>query len=171
MSSSLRHQTTITIEAYLFLDVEEINFDDILGIVVQRVVTRLNAPKELPNHDDDKAAAIAELLMETLPLDAEREKEARIWASFSTAALTDKKLGAYSRQMNDALEQFCLECIRELNGSKISEEDPDIRFEAMHLHCLLDGLTIALLIDPSPKRQQEAERIVRDFVEQCARGA
>lgn len=73
--------------------------------------------------------------------------------------------------MNDALEQFCLECIRELNGSKISEEDPDIRFEAMHLHCLLDGLTIALLIDPSPKRQQEAERIVRDFVEQCARGA
>ena len=138
---------------------------------MQRVVTRLNAPKELPNHDDDKAAAIAELLMETLPLDAEREKEARIWASFSTAALTDKKLGAYSRQMNDALEQFCLECIRELNGSKISEEDPDIRFEAMHLHCLLDGLTIALLIDPSPKRQQEAERIVRDFVEQCAREA
>lgn len=45
---------------------------------MQRVVTRLNAPKELPNHDDDKAAAIAELLMETLPLDAEREKEARI---------------------------------------------------------------------------------------------
>ena len=141
-----------------------------MELVVQRVITRLNAPRELPNHESDKTIASAELLMETLPLDAEREKEARIWASFSTAALTDEKLGAYSRQMNDALERFCLECMRELNAPKASEEDSDIRLEATHLHCLLDGLTLALLIDPSTKRRQEVERIVRDFIEQCARG-
>lgn len=141
-----------------------------MELVVQRVTTRLNDAEGLPVRAGDKTTAITELLMETLPLDAEREKEARIWAAFSTAALTDEKLNAYSRQMNDAIERFCLECMRELSDSKASEEEPDIQLEAMHLHCLLDGLTLALLIGPSTKRRQKAERIVRDFIERCARG-
>lgn len=140
-----------------------------MELVVQRVTTRLNDTGELPVRAGDRTAAITELLMETLPLDAEREKEARIWAAFSTAVLTDEGLGCYSRQMNSALERFCLECIRDLNSPEPSRGDSDIRLEATHLHCLLDGLTLALLTDPSHARRQEAERIVRNFVEQCAR--
>lgn len=140
-----------------------------MELVVQRVTTRLNDAEGLPFRASDKAAAIAGLLMETLPLDAEREKEARIWAAFSTAALTDEGLGNYSRQMNSALERFCLRCMRELNGPESPKEDCDIRLEAMHLHSLLDGLTLALLTDPSHARRQEAKCIVRNFVEQCAK--
>lgn len=140
-----------------------------MELVVQRVTTRLNNAEELPVRAGDKTAAISELLMETLPLDAEREKEARIWAAFSTAALTDESLCSYSRQMNSALERFCQECIRELNSPESARGGSDIRLEAMHLHSLLDGLTLALLVDPSHARRQEAERILRNFVEQCAR--
>lgn len=136
-----------------------------MELVAQRVTMRLNDAERSSSCPDDKAAAIAELLMETLPLDAEREKEARIWAAFLTAALTDEELSSYGLQISGALGQFCLGCIRELKGSQTPRSDSDIRLEAAHLRSLLDGLTLALLIDPSRARRQEAEDIVRSFVE------
>ena len=113
--------------------------------------------------------AVVELLMETLPLDAEREKEARIWAAFSAAALVNENLAPYGRQMADTLARFCQACLQQVAaaaGCPLDEEA--LELHALHLQSLLDGLTLSLLADPSPKRRRQARQVVRDYVHKVA---
>ncbi len=137
-----------------------------MELVVQRLTERLNAPVEHPRKN--KAQAITELLLETLPLDAEREKEARIWAAFSTAALADASLAPYNQQMSALLERFCLSCLKELGAEAALGSPRALRLAALHLHGLLDGLTLTLLANPSPTKRQQATQVVRRYIARIA---
>ena len=54
---------------------------------------------------------VTTMLLQLLPLDEERETEARVWAAFSTAALTDPDLAPYARKMDTLLATFCRRCV------------------------------------------------------------
>lgn len=136
-----------------------------MELVVQRVTERLSATPDSAVGPLDEQQAVAALLLETLPLDDEREKEARIWAAFSASALVDKRLAPYGRQMSALLERFCLACLEALGAAVAPSAKRELRLEALHLHALLDGLTLDLLADPSPSRRQQAVQVVRSYVE------
>ena len=144
-----------------------------MELVVQRVTERLEAPTSaFPTSaaSADTPHIVAELLMETLPLDAERQKEAHIWAAFSAAALINESLAPSYRQMNDALARFCQACLQHVSasaGQPLGEEA--LALEALHLQSLLDGLTLSLLADPSPQTMHLAQHVVNSHIERIAR--
>ena len=85
------------------------------------------------------------------------------WASgcHSAAALFDTNLGSYSQQMNTMLTKFCCRCAEQLGVVA-----PDLA--GLHLHALLDGLTLALLVDTSPDKREQAVSCLRQYVQKIA---
>lgn len=130
--------------------------------------------------------AIAAMLFQLLPLDDEREAEARVWAAFSTAALVNPALAPYAREMDELLASFCRRCAEQLAAASssrgisansaataapasapaIAPDDRSLR--GAHLHALLDGLALHLLTDSTANRRHQAEALVRSFLRQLA---
>lgn len=146
-----------------------------MELIVSRASERINNLATLPADKADASrptaagsaaplAVIADLLLQLLPLDQQREAEARAWAAFSTAALTQPELAPYARHMDSLLESFCLRCLQQLAFSSQPDHQEPIE-QAVHLHALLDGLTLQLLANPSPDRRRQAARTVERFLQ------
>ncbi len=110
-------------------------------------------------------AAAEDVLLQLLPLDAEREAEARVWAAFSAAALADPALAPLSHQMNRLIEELCTRCLAQLRSGGILGPAADDPLAAPHLRALLDGLTSGLLADPSPTTRRQARDLVHAHLE------
>ncbi len=159
-----------------------------MELIVQRVTERITALDGLPEDSDGDEAkdAIAAMLFQLLPLDDEREAEARVWAAFSTAALVNPALAPYARTMDELLASFCHRCVEQLAAASSSRDigtnstataapasapaiAPDDRsLQGAHLHALLDGLALHLLTDPTADLRRQAEALVRSFLRQLA---
>lgn len=145
-------------------------------------------PASVPETRAALSEAVTAMLLQLLPLDEERETEARVWAAFSTAALTNPDLTPYARKMDTLLATFCLHCVESLASSK-PEDGPvaknvarnispaesaptsstsDPAALATHLHALLDGLTLHLLVNPSAAHRRQAAALIRAFVTSLA---
>lgn len=142
-------------------------------------------PRATINREEAKDA-IAAMLFQLLPLDDEREAEARVWAAFSTAALVNPALAPYARTMDELLASFCHRCVEQLAAASSSRDigtnstataapasapaiAPDDRsLQGARLHALLDGLALHLLTDPTADRRRQAEALVRSFLRQLA---
>ncbi len=110
-------------------------------------------------------AAVEGVLLQLLPLDAEREVEARVWAAFSAAALADPVLAPLSRQMNRLIEGLCARCLAQLRAGNVLGPAADDPLAAPHLRALLDGLASGLLADPSPAARRQARALVHTHLE------
>ena len=99
--------------------------------------------------DGRPLAAVAALLEEVLPLDAERQSEARVWAAFTTPPATNPEIAAIREQVDDGVRELCwnaLDALREFGRLHVDRDRP---IEIERLHALLDGLTIHLTLEPA----------------------
>jgi AcrR family transcriptional regulator len=101
-------------------------------------------------------AAVAALLEEVLPLDAERQTEAKVWVAFTTPPATDSEIAAVRKRVDEGVRELCGNALDALHEFGLLDADRDRRVEIERIHALLDGLTIHLLLDP--------ERLDSDFV-------
>lgn len=150
-----------------------------MELIVNRASERINGLAALPADEVDisrptatvKGGApltvIADLLLQLLPLDQQREAEARVWAAFSTAALTQTELAPYARHMDCLLESFCSRCLQQL-APNVQPNHRALTEHAVQLHALLDGLTLHLLTNPSPDRNCQAVRVIEHFLQSQA---
>jgi AcrR family transcriptional regulator len=90
--------------------------------------------------------AVREVLVEVIPLDADRRTEAAVWLAFVTRSLVDGRIALEQRVAFDGLRELCGRVMDEVaaHGSLAPGLRPDV--EATRLHALLDGLTLHLLM-------------------------
>jgi AcrR family transcriptional regulator len=93
-------------------------------------------------------AAVAALLEEVLPLDAERQNEAKVWAAFTTPPATNPDIAAVREQVDEGVRGLCRNALDALQEFDLLDADRDLRVEIERIHALLDGLTIHLLLEP-----------------------
>ena len=137
-----------------------------MELIVQRVTERLSAP--LASDQLSEAGVtdgIIALLLQLLPLDPEREAEARVWFAFLNAALTDDELAPYAAEIDALIGSFCRSCLEQLPTAR-EDEHASLEERATALHALLDGLTVHMLAAPFAMDGAGAERIVRSFLGQ-----
>lgn len=137
-----------------------------MELIVQRVTERLSAP--LASDQLSEAGVtdgIIALLLQLLPLDPEREAEARVWFAFLNAALTDDELAPYAAEIDALIGSFCRSCLEQLPTAR-EDEHASLEERATALHALLDGLTVHTLAAPFAMDGAGAERIVRSFLGQ-----
>ena len=98
---------------------------------------------------DRPLAAVAALLEEVLPLDAERQTEAKVWAAFTTPPATNPETAAIREQVDDGVRELCRNALDALEEFGRLHADRNRRIEIERIHALLDGLTIHLSLDPA----------------------
>ncbi len=106
--------------------------------VIAQVTERLMALKTSP----DIRVAVAEVLLETMPVDEQRRIEASLSFAFLALGLGDPELARVQRLLFSGMYELCLRLIRQL------VPDPGRRTHeslARRLHALVDGLTVHVL--------------------------
>jgi AcrR family transcriptional regulator len=94
-------------------------------------------------------AAVAALLEEVLPLDAERQTEATVWAAFTTPPATNPEIAAIREQVDEGVRTVCRNVLDALQEFGRLHADRHRRIEIERMHALLDGLTIHLTLEPT----------------------
>ena len=110
--------------------------------------------------DGRPLAAVAALLEEVLPLDAERQIEAKVWAAFTTPPVTNPEIGAIRMQVDDGVRELCGNALDALQEFGLLHADRERRIEIERIHALLDGLTIHLTIESTRLDPDFARTIV-----------
>lgn len=126
--------------------------------IAQRMTDTAAKPK------GDPLETIAALLEQLLPLDDERMLEARVWAMFTTASLTNEDLMPCERQMGESIRTFCLGCVEHLDEQLLVPREADALRAAASLQALLDGLTLRLITDPAEATKREARRALHEHL-------
>jgi len=111
-------------------------------LVYERVYRRLADRRDAGTLTE----AIRAILAEVLPLDADRRTEAAIWLAFVSRGLVDESIALEQQVAFSGLRDLCLRITREVaqRGCLAPGLDPDQA--ATHLHALIDGLTLHLLL-------------------------
>lgn len=109
-------------------------------------------------------AALREVLLDNLPLDAERAQESRLEVSFWSRSLASERLAEVQRAEAEELRA----AVRELLGQARADgelgdnprADEELDDLAEHLLALVDGLSLHLLLYPDRLTRADAERIM-----------
>ncbi|MFF5208240.1 TetR/AcrR family transcriptional regulator [Streptosporangium sp. NPDC000396] len=85
---------------------------------------------------------VVRLLETVLPLDAEREKELRVWLAFIQASLTDSKMAAIHKAATHGLIDGVQEALEGAQRAGDLAPEADAAAEAMALVAFVDGLSL-----------------------------
>lgn len=118
-----------------------------MELLAEQFTRRLTEmPRTGPTHEWTR-----EILLELLPLNAERHREFRVWLAFTTHADTNPELTELKRRFSTQLRDLYLRLIRARRAATGSEgEDPHLEIkpsddtEAAILQAVIDGLALQL---------------------------
>ncbi|MCK2212546.1 TetR family transcriptional regulator [Actinomadura sp. ATCC 31491] len=109
-------------------------------------------------------AALRELLLDNLPLDAERTQESRLEVSFWSRSLASERLAEVQRTEAGELRAAVRELLRQARdaGELRAGDHPDDSLDdlAEHLLALMDGLSLHLLLYPGRLTRVDVERLM-----------
>ena len=111
-------------------------------------------------HEGRPLAAVAALLEEVLPLDAERQTEAKVWAAFTIPPAANPEIARIRQQVDDGVRELCRNALDALHELGRLDADRDRRIEIERIHALLDGLTIHLTLEPARPDHELVRSIV-----------
>ena len=104
--------------------------------------------------------AIAALVEEVLPLDAERQTEAKVWAAFTTPPAANPEIAAIRQQVDAGVRELCSDALDALRELGRLHADRDRRIEIERIHALLDGLTIHLTLETTRLGPDLVRRVI-----------
>ncbi|MDJ0355640.1 TetR family transcriptional regulator C-terminal domain-containing protein [Paenarthrobacter sp. PH39-S1] len=110
---------------------------------------------------DRLSDACAEVLLELLPLDAQRELESSVWLSFVTAARTDVVLAAEADSSYRGTAGLVGRIIMVLLASPATRTALEPVVEAERLLALIDGLCLHMLLQPGWTTEELSRNVLR----------
>ncbi|QYC44396.1 HTH-type transcriptional regulator BetI [Nonomuraea coxensis DSM 45129] len=108
-------------------------------------------------------AALRELLLDNLPLDAERTQESRLEVSFWSRSLASERLAGVQRAEAGELRAAVRELLGQARAAgELRGDHPDDGLDdlAEHLLALVDGLSLHLLLYPDRLTRVDVERLM-----------
>ncbi|MEV4391380.1 TetR/AcrR family transcriptional regulator [Nonomuraea sp. NPDC049607] len=105
-------------------------------------------------------AALRELLLDNLPLDAERTEESRLEVSFWSRSLASERLAEVQTAEADELRAAVRELLGQARAAGELRADGSLDDLAEHLLALVDGLSLHLLLYPGRLTRVDLERLM-----------
>ncbi|MFI7418815.1 TetR/AcrR family transcriptional regulator [Nonomuraea sp. NPDC049684] len=105
-------------------------------------------------------AALREVLLDNLPLDAERTQESRLEVSFWSRSLASERLAEVQRAEADELRAAVRELLGQARAAGELSTDGSLDDLAEHLLALVDGLSLHLLLYPGRLTRVDLERLM-----------
>ena len=147
--------------------------DELLLFIVDYYLTRgaARAAEGLViSHIPIKAAK--EILLQLLPMDAEKQTAVGVWWVFAIRSLRSLALQAKKDELTDGLHSLTEATLEILATAKLLRSTVDIQLEKLRLAALVEGLTILALLRPELYTPETIEQIVTQHLrELCSRTA
>jgi AcrR family transcriptional regulator len=105
-------------------------------------------------------AALRELLLDNLPLDAERTQESRLEVSFWSRSLASERLAEVQRAEADELRAAVRDLLAQARAAGELRTDDNLDDLTEHLLALVDGLSLHLLLYPGRLKRVDVERLM-----------
>jgi AcrR family transcriptional regulator len=139
--------------------------DSLLVFSLELVSTRARARIQALARPHGVRETAEQLLQQFLPLDGEREVEMEVYYSLGAMALSNEALRPVFRKIHAELRAACVSVLVLLRGDEVG----DLDLEAAHLHALLDGIALQLLVpaeaSTTERRRAEARSILRNHLD------
>ncbi|MEV0595112.1 TetR/AcrR family transcriptional regulator [Nonomuraea cavernae] len=113
-------------------------------------------------------AALRELLLDNLPLDAERTQETRLEVSFWSRSLASDRLAEVQRAEAAELRAAIRSLLDEARGAGELAGDDNLDDLTEHLLALVDGLSLHLLLYPDRLTRVDLERLLLASLDRLA---
>ncbi len=110
-------------------------------------------------------AALRELLLDNLPLDAERTQESRLEVSFWSRSLAAERLAEVQRAEAAELRTAVRDLLGQAGAAGELTTDQSLDDVTEQLLALVDGLSLHLLLYPDRLRRADLERLLLQFVD------
>jgi len=144
--------------------------DELLLFIVDYYLTRgaARAAEGLAiSHIPIKAAR--EILLQLLPMDAEKRTAVGVWWTFATRSLTSLALQAKKDELTDGLHYLTKAALEILAQAQLLPSEVDIQLETLRLAALIEGLTVLAMLRPELYTPEAVEQIViRQLQELCS---
>jgi len=111
-------------------------------------------------------AALRELLLDNLPLDAERTQETRLEVSFWSRSLASERLAEVQRAEAAELRDAVRELLGQARAAGELTAEQNLGDLTEQLLALVDGLSLHLLLYPGRLRRVDLERILLQAIDQ-----
>ncbi|MCS7459203.1 TetR family transcriptional regulator [Paenibacillus doosanensis] len=145
--------------------------DELLLFIVDYYLTRgaARAAEGLViSHIPIKAAR--EILLQLLPMDAEKRTAVSVWWTFAIRSLTSLALQAKKDELTDGFHSLTKAALEILAQAQLLPSAVDIQLETLRLAALIEGLTILAMLRPELYTPETVEQIViRQLQDLCAR--
>ncbi|MGP3911044.1 TetR/AcrR family transcriptional regulator [Nonomuraea sp. 10N515B] len=105
-------------------------------------------------------AALRELLLDNLPLDADRTQESRLEVSFWSRSLASERLAEVQRAEAAELRAAVRELLGQARAAGELRADDNLDDLTEHLLALVDGLSLHLLLYPGRLTRVDLERLM-----------
>ncbi|WP_433828684.1 TetR/AcrR family transcriptional regulator [Actinoplanes sp. CA-015351] len=116
--------------------------DELLAFACQQVLARVTARITALNPQGTPNEVVRALLLETMPIDAERHIEASITFAFLALGLGDPQLAAIQREILVGMSELCLNLITHLLPAESPRRQVSL---ARRLNAVVDGLSVHVL--------------------------
>ena len=114
--------------------------------------------------------AAREILLQLLPMDADKRTAAGVWWTFASRSLTSLALQAKKEELTDGLHYLTQAALEILAQAQLLPSEADIQLETLRLAALIEGLTILAMLRPELYTPETVEQIViRHLQELCSR--
>ncbi|RKN74900.1 TetR/AcrR family transcriptional regulator [Paenibacillus ginsengarvi] len=144
--------------------------DELLLFIVDYYLTRGATRAEGLEISRIPMKAAKEILLQLLPMDAEKRTAAGVWWIFAIRSLTSSAVQAKKDELTDGLHYLTKAAIEILSNAELLPSSVDIPFETLRLAAVVEGLTILALLRPEHYTPETVEQIVtRHLQDLCSR--
>lgn len=147
--------------------------DELLLFIVDYYLTRgVARAEERLEISPGPMEAAREILLQLLPLDAEKRTAVGVWWIFAIRSLTSLALQAKKDELTDGLHYLTKAVLEILDEAKLLPSSVDIQLETLRLAAIVEGLSILAMLRPELYTLETVEQIVtRHLQELCLQAA
>lgn len=114
---------------------------------------------------DNPLQAVAEVLLELVPIDEEKKIETSVWWILALQSLTSDTLKEKKDEMTNGMYELANSMIEILVLQGILSDSTNVKLEKSRLAVLIDGLSIHALLRPDVYTPEKVKEVIRYHLE------
>lgn len=139
--------------------------DEMLLFIMDYYLEEGKKRSQSKSWSDNPLQAVAEVLLELIPIDEEKKIETSVWWILALQSLTSDTLKEKKDEMTNGMYELASSMIEILVLQGILSDSTNVKLEKSRLATLIDGLSIHALLRPDVYTPEKVKEVIRYHLE------
>ncbi len=139
--------------------------DEMLLFIMDYYLEEGKKRSQSKSWSDNPLQAVAEVLLELIPIDEEKKIETSVWWILALQSLTSDTLKEKKDEMTNGMYELASSMIEILVLQGILSDSTNVKLEKSRLAVLIDGLSIHALLRPDVYSPEKVKEVIRYHLE------